>query len=1330
MQLFRLMLVFIVLFLQNVYAAECLSVFPAGTNSLAPPSEQLINFPANGSLDSLIDNTVLPRGNNLYLSSALANKDSIFVGPQTPTEKTARVFFRTSVAWKNIKINEGGNPEDLIIVIDGSLAVSGGQSVINAIVYVKGSVIVSGNPQINGAITSVGDLNIGTINVNYNENYITNADFNGMCEQPLSLPAVLVADFHFDECEYVGSPLEVIDETGNYPASSFGGLNTIELGQIERAAQLSDPNHHFETSIPLSPTYSISTWFKKPTSTNGNPYFILGSMDAGGDLMYIDRNNGWRWGVYSVSPSGSSDGNYSFNSLDNDWHHMVLVSHDDQTDLYIDGKLEDTVNRSTVGTLKYIGTSYDGVSGSNAQSFRAPLDEFMVFDGQLTPSEITDIYNNQSAKNNFDGSARIAPICNGVVHYSMDEPSWSGIPGEVIDLEGNLNGRAFNGANTSSLNSAIPGNPGTCGYGTFDGVDDFVQIADNPLLDLEKELTIAIWINIDSLPNSGLKSIMSKDENYEFHVNSSGGIFWWFSRHSFGTPGGVITPGQWHHVAVTYRSGRQVIYVDGVERVSRNFTGNLILNNDPLQIGQDQGFAGRYFNGKLDELKIYKKALNAAQVVNVYNETRPCAVMLDHFEIDTLDQQGLTCQPDNIVIKACADNTCSRLAMNNFNVNLLINGNLSQNVVVTNGSVNLNYSYTNAGIASLSLDQAYECTLSAGKPCDVTFSDTGFIFGTIPTQISGKPSDQGFNQTNLFLQAVKKSDLSNACVGAFPANTDVDVDLSYNCEIGVCSQPIVLTNNSIAHNISQTNSATNLRFSANSIANFSINYPNAGRLKLNAKKIIDVTDNQGNVSQLNFTGQSNAFVERPFAFKLDFDANTYQPGEGYSAANHLGTKFRKAGENFVMTATAIQWKSGLDADNDGIPNDADFNVINSLNNSPNNKAENFASEKLIVSSSMVLPTPATSGLLTQTDNSFSNSSVNNTYTFSEVGIIALSASLKDSDYLSTGNIFGKITNVGRFYPDHFTLEMSAVENSCNSFTYMDEPKLKLTYKIEARNSSNAITKNYDNDFVLSVVSLVAEDNNTDDLSSRLEDFNGTWVKGVYTSEEDVVPDEDLGRFSKIDKADGPYNNLFIGIKLEDPDLSALVDLDMNANTQDDCSAMGNCNAKKLAPIESQIRFGRWVMNNAYGPETHQVKMNHFIEQYNGSDFEVNSDESCIIPLITSKVPTGNIQSGGLTLFDYRLFDLNTADNLFKSDTNANVDGNKFVQGQYSEFVFSAPGVTKQGALAVEYEVPSWLKFDWSNADGLFNGPFIENPSSVVTFGRYRGNDRIIYWREN
>ncbi|MEZ5507514.1 MAG: LamG-like jellyroll fold domain-containing protein [Gammaproteobacteria bacterium] len=126
---------------------------------------------------------------------------------------------------------------------------------------------------------------------------------------------------------------------------------------------------------------------------------------------------------------------------------------------------------------------------------------------------------------------------------------------EVVQDSSGLN------ANGNTVNGTVNGPARICNGAIMNGTN-FIRIPDNNDIDLTDELTVTAWINLTSL-GTELKSILSKDENYEFHINNTGAI----------TGGGTAMPArahsrrarrafdsQWEHVAIVYRNGRQSIF--------------------------------------------------------------------------------------------------------------------------------------------------------------------------------------------------------------------------------------------------------------------------------------------------------------------------------------------------------------------------------------------------------------------------------------------------------------------------------------------------------------------------------------------------------------------------------------------------------------------------------------------------------------------------------------------------------------------------------------------------------------------------------------------------
>lgn len=240
-------------------------------------------------------------------------------------------------------------------------------------------------------------------------------------------------------------------------------------------------------------------------------------------------------------------------------------------------------------------------------------------------------HNQSSVSTSFDLVFRNRNLMlpDPVAWYSLDADSYSGVASEVKDISGNqLHGIATHGASTGGNRSAISGTIGTCRYGYFDGVDDYIEIADNNLLDQPTAVAVGAWVRFDAVPSGDIRTVVSKDENYEFHIDQSGRVYWWWVN-PFGwayslTSNISLTAGTWYHIAVSYRSGYQAMYVNGALVASATVVDTLQVNSDPIQIGGDQGMAGRYFQGSIDEVMVFNQALSQNQVLEMMRKTRPC----------------------------------------------------------------------------------------------------------------------------------------------------------------------------------------------------------------------------------------------------------------------------------------------------------------------------------------------------------------------------------------------------------------------------------------------------------------------------------------------------------------------------------------------------------------------------------------------------------------------------------------------------------------------------------------------------------------------------------
>ncbi|EOG5759998.1 DUF6701 domain-containing protein [Vibrio cholerae] len=223
--------------------------------------------------------------------------------------------------------------------------------------------------------------------------------------------------------------------------------------------------------------------------------------------------------------------------------------------------------------------------------------------------------------------------------YQLDEAQWNGQVGQVKNsVSDTLHGRAINGATTNNTAPALPvdlNNMGTCGYGVFIGnQNQYVDIPHNQQLSFSERLTVSAWVYPVSRPTGdGLHTIVAKDDNYEFHLDSQGRVYWYWATSNNNANSLRTTQSiplnTWSHITIRYDrnlSGnqRQRIYINGVAVASNNDSRALRTNTLNLEIGRDFNFDSRSFNGRIDEVTIYGSALTDEQILSLYNQHHSC----------------------------------------------------------------------------------------------------------------------------------------------------------------------------------------------------------------------------------------------------------------------------------------------------------------------------------------------------------------------------------------------------------------------------------------------------------------------------------------------------------------------------------------------------------------------------------------------------------------------------------------------------------------------------------------------------------------------------------
>jgi hypothetical protein len=166
---------------------------------------------------------------------------------------------------------------------------------------------------------------------------------------------------------------------------------------------------------------------------------------------------------------------------------------------------------------------------------------------------------------------------------------------------------------------------------SFDGVDDYVSIADAPSLDLTKVFTIMAWIKADSYGEANLGRIIDKVGAYTFFLSATDknlSMVFYVSaavHQFFSTANSLLIDGKWHHVAVTFdnslASANVKFFIDGVAKGTANDTSTIDTNANSLYVG-NRSALDRTFDGIIDEVYIYDRALSQSEIEAIMNGAR------------------------------------------------------------------------------------------------------------------------------------------------------------------------------------------------------------------------------------------------------------------------------------------------------------------------------------------------------------------------------------------------------------------------------------------------------------------------------------------------------------------------------------------------------------------------------------------------------------------------------------------------------------------------------------------------------------------------------------
>jgi len=191
------------------------------------------------------------------------------------------------------------------------------------------------------------------------------------------------------------------------------------------------------------------------------------------------------------------------------------------------------------------------------------------------------------------------------------------------EFEGNANDSSGNG-NDGTEHGGVSYVDGMIGQaGRFDGVDDWILIKNNDSLNITKAITMSAWVYIENYYN-GWASILTKGDTSS--MNSPYALLVYqrkleiaLNRHHLHLEENNVLDKKWTNIVITWDGLIVRYFVDGIEQSgTRNFNNSLNVIDGNLVIGKDAPGATEWFTGKIDDLRLYNRALNEAEIKELY----------------------------------------------------------------------------------------------------------------------------------------------------------------------------------------------------------------------------------------------------------------------------------------------------------------------------------------------------------------------------------------------------------------------------------------------------------------------------------------------------------------------------------------------------------------------------------------------------------------------------------------------------------------------------------------------------------------------------------------
>ena len=405
------------------------------------------------------------------------------------------------------------------------------------------------------------------------------------------------------------------DLSGNYS----GEPNNVSygVGEFDLAGVFNGSSSIITNSNQVIPNgaSSISFWYNN-NGLNGANY-IIGNGVATASKGITSTFGSDRFGVFIGKGTTAPAIEFSStNTFSNSSWYNVTITWDGTTStnavkLYVNGQLEGqgTSNTSSAGIGSY---SSFGIGGVNGGAYAAgSIDQVRIFNKALSAGEVTTLYNETAcdalACGGTTNTLDILSDGSCVAAYPLD--------GSPLDLSGNYNG----------VQTDVTYPVGKFDLaGSFNGTSSYVELPSGIIP--SNNFSFSLWFKTNDITTSqyilGFRNTLKT--YILLNATSNGSIRAVAGQNLTVDSASVVSANTWYHLSVTQSStsGVTVYLNNSVVASNPSYTGDLVIVTGKNLIGANYGTSlGGVFNGSIDQVRVFDKALSAGEVTTLYNET-------------------------------------------------------------------------------------------------------------------------------------------------------------------------------------------------------------------------------------------------------------------------------------------------------------------------------------------------------------------------------------------------------------------------------------------------------------------------------------------------------------------------------------------------------------------------------------------------------------------------------------------------------------------------------------------------------------------------------------